>query len=224
MTRYRCSKCSHEFEVAHLIPTEERCRICNGVSPAVSAPIILPLSRADIAAQLREGADKMLTFAGSKTEHPSCAIARNMRALASRLEAEPASPMVADKYGPGKATCPFCDGDWILEKHLRDGYGENADDPDAFAYFVRCISCAAQGGWAKSENGAFHLWNLRAGPPLDSLVTPEQAACAVTLWCRTRCAPPAFESCMTADDGRCVGAVIARKLWARAKEGTNETP
>jgi len=67
------------------------------------------MNNKDIIAQLREGADKMLTFAGSKTEHPSCAIARNMRTLASRLEAEPASPTLASLVTPRYA-------DYLLDR------------------------------------------------------------------------------------------------------------
>ena len=58
--------------------------------------------------------------------------------------------------------CPFCDGEGLPRKALRDGYiGDWENDPDAYAYFIICRACACQGGWAKSEGGAIKLWNLR---------------------------------------------------------------
>jgi len=58
--------------------------------------------------------------------------------------------------------CPFCGGDTNIDKILRDGYEKYPDDPDAFAYVVRCISCAAEGGWAKTEGNAIRNWNMRS--------------------------------------------------------------
>lgn len=58
--------------------------------------------------------------------------------------------------------CPFCGGEPTLDKHLLNGYSSSAVDPDAFAYFVVCRSCAAKGGWAKTAAGANRLWNMRA--------------------------------------------------------------
>lgn len=58
--------------------------------------------------------------------------------------------------------CPFCDGEGLPRKALRDGYaGDWENDPDAYAYFIICRACACQGGWAKSEGSAIKLWNLR---------------------------------------------------------------
>lgn len=58
--------------------------------------------------------------------------------------------------------CPFCGGEGISEKQLRDGFEHDRDDPDAYAYTVRCRSCAAEGGWSKSSHGgAAILWNMR---------------------------------------------------------------
>ena len=51
--------------------------------------------------------------------------------------------------------CPFCDGDPIEEKD--DTY------PDRITYWVRCRSCAAQGGWSKNPVGARRHWNMRMG-------------------------------------------------------------
>ena len=31
----------------------------------------------------------------------------------------------------------------------------------AFHYWVRCMSCAAEGPWAKTYNGAIEWWNMR---------------------------------------------------------------
>jgi len=57
--------------------------------------------------------------------------------------------------------CPFCGGRPTLAFGVRDGYEGYETDPDAIAWYVRCISCAAQGGWAKSKAGAWRLWNMR---------------------------------------------------------------
>lgn len=57
--------------------------------------------------------------------------------------------------------CPFCDGEPLIDSTVREGYERRRDDPDANAWFVRCRSCAAQGGWAKTESGARRWWNMR---------------------------------------------------------------
>lgn len=57
--------------------------------------------------------------------------------------------------------CPFCGGKAVLDSVLRDGYEKCPDDPDARAYFYRCMSCAAQGGWSKRQGGALRCWNVR---------------------------------------------------------------
>ena len=55
--------------------------------------------------------------------------------------------------------CPFCEGEALRDKILRDGckYGE----PDDWAYFNRCRSCAAEGPWAKTPGNADRMWNAR---------------------------------------------------------------
>lgn len=57
--------------------------------------------------------------------------------------------------------CPFCGGGAVEHSVLRDGYDKWPDDPDARAHSVRCRSCAAEGGWAKSASGARRWWNSR---------------------------------------------------------------
>ena len=57
--------------------------------------------------------------------------------------------------------CPFCGGHPYRSQSLREGYENDREDPDAIAYFVRCNSCAAQGGWAKSKTGGDRLWRTR---------------------------------------------------------------
>lgn len=57
--------------------------------------------------------------------------------------------------------CPFCGGEGVPDKTLRDGYENDQADQDAFAYFVRCVSCAAQGPWRKNQHGAKREWNSR---------------------------------------------------------------
>ena len=58
-------------------------------------------------------------------------------------------------------TCPFCDGAAKMSKALRAGYEKDKDDPDAYSYFIICVSCAATGGWGKSEGSAIRFWNMR---------------------------------------------------------------
>jgi Lar family restriction alleviation protein len=57
--------------------------------------------------------------------------------------------------------CPHCGGQVKLEKALRVGYENCQDDPDAWAYYVVCVCCAAQGPWRKCEAGAVREWNER---------------------------------------------------------------
>jgi Lar family restriction alleviation protein len=61
--------------------------------------------------------------------------------------------------------CPFCGGTPSLNKELRPGYAEYLDDPDAHAFFYSCNSCAAVGGWMKSETSALRMWNMRTPLP-----------------------------------------------------------
>jgi hypothetical protein len=59
--------------------------------------------------------------------------------------------------------CPFCGGfQTTVEATLRDGC--KPGDFEAYAYSVRCLSCAATGGWAKSEAGALRCWTMRVKP------------------------------------------------------------
>ena len=60
---------------------------------------------------------------------------------------------------PKLLTCPFCGGDGIPDRELREGC--SVGEPDAFAHFVRCKCCACEGPWAKSEGNAVRQWNTR---------------------------------------------------------------
>ena len=55
--------------------------------------------------------------------------------------------------------CPFCGGQAELHKQLRDGH--EPYEAEAYAYFYICASCAACGGWGKSEGTALRLWDMR---------------------------------------------------------------
>lgn len=59
--------------------------------------------------------------------------------------------------------CPFCMGtprpDRILLDGCRDGQA------DVWAYYVRCIQCAAQGPWFETAGKARRAWNVRLTPP-----------------------------------------------------------
>ena len=57
------------------------------------------------------------------------------------------------------APCPFCGGRAELHKELRGGHAP--DEAEAHAYFYVCDSCAAVGGWGKSEGTARRMWNMR---------------------------------------------------------------
>lgn len=52
--------------------------------------------------------------------------------------------------------CPFCGGKAYLDLCPRHESG-----PDATAYYYRCLSCAATGGWGKCPGTAMHRWNMR---------------------------------------------------------------
>lgn len=55
--------------------------------------------------------------------------------------------------------CPFCGGKPKPDKELITGRKDG--DIDAWAYYVRCISCACQGPWFKTEGNAIRFWNMR---------------------------------------------------------------
>lgn len=58
--------------------------------------------------------------------------------------------------------CPHCGGDAVLRRDLRNGYENSRKDKDAWAYYAFCVSCAAQGGWAKTTGNAVRNWEMRA--------------------------------------------------------------
>ena len=55
--------------------------------------------------------------------------------------------------------CPFCGGVATLNNELREGFVP--DEEGARSYFYVCDSCAAAGGWGKSESSALRYWNMR---------------------------------------------------------------
>lgn len=63
---------------------------------------------------------------------------------------------------PSPLPCPFCGGRAQLGSEQRDGYAQWPHDPDARAYYYVCDSCAAVGGWGKSETSALRMWNMRS--------------------------------------------------------------
>ena len=76
----------------------------------------------------------------------------------------PTTPRPAD--AAELMACPFCGGEAYHAKEERAGYDDFPDDPDRWAYVVRCRACAAQGGWSKSSpEGAAHWWNRRSTHP-----------------------------------------------------------
>lgn len=58
--------------------------------------------------------------------------------------------------------CPFCGSDACSpDSVLRAGYEDCPNDPDARAFTIRCLACAAESGWSKNAAGAVRLWNSR---------------------------------------------------------------
>lgn len=55
--------------------------------------------------------------------------------------------------------CPFCGGEGVRDRKLRDGYRDG--EPEAWAYFVRCRCCACEGPWYKTVGNADKAWNKR---------------------------------------------------------------
>lgn len=58
--------------------------------------------------------------------------------------------------------CPFCGGEARPCKMKRKGAVPNEDE-DGYAHYIRCLSCAACGGWTKGRYGAVTWWNMRNG-------------------------------------------------------------
>ena len=71
--------------------------------------------------------------------------------------------------------CPFCKGEMIANADLRDGYADCPNDPDAFAYYYRCRSCAATSGWSKTKSGAIRYLNMRTPDLREKLRIAEEA-------------------------------------------------
>ena len=53
--------------------------------------------------------------------------------------------------------CPFCDG----KGERLEICGVEKAETDESQLYIRCKSCACEGGWAKSKAGAIFNWNLR---------------------------------------------------------------
>lgn len=107
------------------------------------------------------------------------------------------APVVSLRAGMGLLACPFCGGEGLPQKELREGYENCKGDEDAYAYSIRCRSCAATGGWSKSSpSGAERWWNMRASAPPPS--TGEPAGCS--------CGTPS-----TVHDVACPSAAAPRK-------------
>ena len=117
-----------------------------------------------------------------------------------------------------KLPCPFCGGCAELHEQLR---GDQAPgDADARAYFYVCGSCAAVGGWGKSEGTALRMWNLRAPGNAVEWRFCRGEGCARADLCRRHMdaakesAPTYFEKSPVLPDGQCgefVGNGFVRK-------------
>lgn len=57
--------------------------------------------------------------------------------------------------------CAYCDGILKEEATLREGYENCKDDPDAYAYYFSCVSCAGTTGWSKTKAGAVRIARMR---------------------------------------------------------------
>lgn len=63
--------------------------------------------------------------------------------------------------------CPFCAGEPLMYRVLRDGCRDG--EIEAWAYYVTCRSCAAQGGWGKAPSSGARWWNMRPlGPAVPA--------------------------------------------------------
>lgn len=51
--------------------------------------------------------------------------------------------------------CPFCGGQGTVDSEDHGGPGDGID------WFVRCLSCGAEGPWEHTERAAMQLWNAR---------------------------------------------------------------
>lgn len=69
--------------------------------------------------------------------------------------------------------CPFDGGTRLIifqtARYDLDKFSEWEHDPDAYAYNVHCLTCAADGPWKKSQGAAEQFWNgipgtVRGGP------------------------------------------------------------
>ena len=54
--------------------------------------------------------------------------------------------------------CPFCGGEGYLLSHP---HGYNDGDEADRDYYIKCRSCAAEGPWARHDENAITLWNMR---------------------------------------------------------------
>jgi Lar family restriction alleviation protein len=54
--------------------------------------------------------------------------------------------------------CPFCGGEAELD-HVE--HEQRIVDDLTTKFFYRCVSCACNGGWGRSESGALRYWNMR---------------------------------------------------------------
>lgn len=61
----------------------------------------------------------------------------------------------------GIKPCPFCGGKAIIDSIEASGI---PDDPSMNRdWFVRCVSCAAEGPWFNTRGAAIERWNKRIG-------------------------------------------------------------
>lgn len=101
-------------------------------------------------------------------EHPACAGCAFAGPDGTGLDGSCSAPFDAPdcflddiifvEEGPAVLTlppCPFCGGEGVLAHEY--------PDPSTCRWFVRCLSCGAEGGWAKTESGARRLWSMRNG-------------------------------------------------------------
>lgn len=114
---------------------------------------------------------------------------------------------------PDLSPCPFDSGEGIMTRELRAGYDDEPDDPDAYAYAVRCRTCATEGPWHKGEASAVRAWNRREGVAMAEL----RAAWAVLNYCIVQvkdggalAAQWMAEAWMNMDDAQ-LAAIVRRK-------------
>ncbi len=64
-------------------------------------------------------------------------------------------------------TCPFCGSDKLVMTEDHNGIVERV------MYWIRCVTCGAQGPWKVKRAEAIGWWNTRPAPALGATIAEE---------------------------------------------------